>query len=131
MDSGDPMHDDFEQTVQLNFSKTFMPTPIVRRDILSQIKGPGAPQTILIQDGTSIIGRSADADIRFQSSRVSRKHAKLIYDGAEYSCTDLDSHNGLLLNGITVHSAALRDGDTIQIGDIVFIYHQGVQWASM
>lgn len=125
------MHDDFEQTVQLNAAKTFMPTPIVRRDILSQIKGPGAPQTILIQDGTSIIGRSAEADIRFQSSRVSRMHAKLLYDGTEYFCIDLGSHNGLLLNGIRVHSVALRDGDTIQIGDVVLVYHQGVQWASM
>jgi pSer/pThr/pTyr-binding forkhead associated (FHA) protein len=131
MDSGYPMYDDFEQTVQLNSSKTFMPTPVTRRDILSQIKGPGAPQTIIILDGTSVIGRSPEADIQFQSSRVSRMHAKLVYDGTEYSCTDLDSHNGLLLNGIHVHSAALRDGDTIQIGDVVLIYHQGVQWASM
>ena len=125
------MSDDFEHTVRLNPAKTFAPKPVVRRDILSQIKGPGAPQTIVIQDGESVIGRATEADIRFLSSRVSRKHATLSIRGDDYYCTDLESHNGLLLNGIKVHSVALRDGDTLQIGDIVLIYHQGVQWSSM
>ena len=125
------MSDEIEQTVRLSTSKTFLPTPMVRRDIFSQIKGPGAPQTIVIKAASSIIGRSPEADIRFQSSRVSRMHATLHSNGIDFFCTDLDSHNGLLLNGIKVHSVALRDGDTLQMGDIVLIYHQGVQWASM
>jgi pSer/pThr/pTyr-binding forkhead associated (FHA) protein len=125
------MSDDFEHTVRLNPSKTFLPKPIVRRDVLSQIKGPGAPQTIAIQEGESFIGRSQEAAIRFNSNRVSRLHAKLYTSGNDYYCEDLGSHNGLLLNGIRVHAVALRDGDTLQIGDIVLIYHQGVQWASM
>jgi pSer/pThr/pTyr-binding forkhead associated (FHA) protein len=107
------MSDDFEHTVRLNPSKTFLPKPIVRRDVLSQIKG------------------SQEAAIRFNSNRVSRLHAKLYTSGNDYYCEDLGSHNGLLLNGIRVHAVALRDGDTLQIGDIVLIYHQGVQWASM
>jgi len=125
------MSEEFEQTVRLSTSKTFLPTKMVRRDLFSQIKGPGAPQTIIISNPSSIMGRSPDADIRFISNRVSRMHAKLHSNKTELFCTDLDSHNGLLLNGIKVHSVALRDGDTLQMGDIVLIYHQGVQWASM
>ena len=125
------MHDDFENTVRLNPSKTFTPRPVERRDVFMHIKGPGAPQTIVIERGEHIIGRSTEASLRFLSSRVSRKHAKLFTKETDTYCIDLESHNGLLLNGIKVHSVALRDGDTLQIGDIVLIYHQGVQWASM
>ena len=125
------MSDDFEQTVRLSAGKTFLPTKMERKDLFSQIKGPGAPQTIVIKNPSSIMGRSPDADIRFPSTRVSRMHAKLHTNGTELFCTDLDSHNGLLLDGIKVHAVALRDGDTIQMGDSVLIYHQGVQWASM
>ena len=125
------MSDEFEQTVRLRNSKTFLPTKMVRRDLFSQIKGPGAPQTIVIRNPESTMGRSEDADIRFLSNRVSRMHAKLHSSDTELYCSDLNSHNGLLLNGIKVHAVALRDGDTIQIGDIVLVYHQGVQWASM
>lgn len=125
------MHDDFENTVRLNPSKTFTPKPVERRDVFMHIKGPGAPQTIIIEPGEHVIGRSTEADLRFLSSRVSRKHAKLFTKETDTYCMDLDSHNGLLLNGIKVHSVALRDGDTLQVGDIVLIYHQGVQWASM
>ena len=125
------MHDDFENTVRLSPNKTFTPKPVERRDIFMHIKGPGAPQTIIIERGEHIIGRSTEASLRFLSSRVSRKHAKLFTKETDTYCIDLESHNGLLLNGIKVHSVALRDGDTLQIGDIVLIYHQGVQWASM
>ena len=127
------MSDEFEQTVRLSSAKTFLPTKMERRDLFSQIKGPGAPQTIVIKNSSSIMGRSPEADIRFFSTRVSRMHAKLHSNksGTELYCTDLDSHNGLLLDGIKVHSVALRDGDTLQMGDIVLVYHQGVQWASM
>ena len=125
------MTDDFENTVRLTPSKTFTPKPVERRDVFMHIKGPGAPQTIVIEPGDRTIGRSTEADLRFLSSRVSRKHARLFTKDNDTYCMDLGSHNGLLLNGILVHSVALRDGDTLQIGDIVLIYHQGVQWASM
>ena len=102
------MHDDFENTVRLNPSKTFTPKPVERRDVFMHIKGPGAPQTIIIEPGEHIIGRSTEADLRFLSSRVSRKHAKLFTKETDTYCIDLESHNGLLLNGIQVHSVALR-----------------------
>ena len=54
----------------------------------------------------SVIGRSADADIRFLSSLVSRFHLSLEREEIELICRDLDSHNGLILNGIKVHSVA-------------------------
>jgi pSer/pThr/pTyr-binding forkhead associated (FHA) protein len=37
---------------------------------------------------------------------------------------DNDSHNGILLNGVRVHSAVLRDGDVIHVADSVFVFRE-------
>jgi pSer/pThr/pTyr-binding forkhead associated (FHA) protein len=49
----------------------------------------------------------------------------LTRNGPQFSCTDLDSANGVLLNGIKAHSAVLHEGDTLQIGDVVFVFREG------
>jgi pSer/pThr/pTyr-binding forkhead associated (FHA) protein len=38
---------------------------------------------------------------------------------------DLESSNGVFLNGVRVHSAALHEGDVIQIGDAVLVFREG------
>ena len=38
---------------------------------------------------------------------------------------DNDSHNGIFLNGVKIHSAVLRDGDVIQAADSTFVYYEG------
>ena len=124
------MSDDIEGTAVFSSSSLFSLDSVVRRDVLTQIKGPGAPKHYPIIKSKSVIGRSADADIQILSSLVSRFHLSLEREEIELICRDLDSHNGLILNGIKVHSVALREGDTLQIGDVVLVYHQGVQWAS-
>jgi len=93
--------------------------------VLQQIDGPGAPQSHTLELDEIIIGRSVQAHISIESGRLSRKHLMLQRRGTEFTCTDLNSSNGVYLNGVKAHSAVLRDGDTIQIGDVVFVYHEG------
>ena len=117
-------------TVKISTHSIYSTHPITRRDILSLIEGPGAPKKYMLSIDT-VIGRSPEANIQIRSNMVSRKHISLKRENSELICTDLMSHNGLFLNGIKIHSATLRDGDTIQIGDVIFLYNQGVQWTSM
>jgi DNA-binding CsgD family transcriptional regulator len=51
---------------------------------------------------------------------VSRKHAKLVFDddGAVH-IYDLGSRNGTLVNGRAIEIATLREGDHIEIGEVV------------
>jgi pSer/pThr/pTyr-binding forkhead associated (FHA) protein len=72
-----------------------------------------------------VFGRGADADIPLTDKRISRKHALLHHQNQEYSILDLDSRNGVYLNGMKVHSAVLRDEDVIRLGDEVFVYYEG------
>jgi pSer/pThr/pTyr-binding forkhead associated (FHA) protein len=93
--------------------------------LLQQLEGPGAPRDFALELDEIVVGRSVQAHISIDSGRISRKHLMLKRQGQEYSATDLNSSNGVFLNGVKAHSAVLREGDTIQIGDVVFLYHEG------
>jgi pSer/pThr/pTyr-binding forkhead associated (FHA) protein len=92
---------------------------------LEQIEGVGAPQRIPLSKQEVTVGRAEDSDIRLHSQRASRLHAHLRRQGTDYMICDNDSHNGILLNGIRIHSATLREGDVIQMADSAFIFHEG------
>jgi len=67
-------------------------------------------------EGTSIIGRSNDAAIFLDDPEVSRKHAQIRQDGAQFVLEDFQSRNGTLVNGIPVDKRTLAFGDKIQLG---------------
>jgi pSer/pThr/pTyr-binding forkhead associated (FHA) protein len=93
--------------------------------VLKQTAGPGAPKGFVLGEERVILGRAVEADIQIDSKEVSRRHLLLRKEGPEYSCTDLKSSNGVYLNGIKIHSATLKDGDTIQIGNVTLVYRIG------
>ncbi len=92
---------------------------------LEQIEGPGAPRLIPLLEMNLIVGRAPGREIQISSAEVSRQHMLLRRSGKEYYCEDLKSRAGVFLNGIKIHSAALREGDTIQLGNALFVYHEG------
>jgi pSer/pThr/pTyr-binding forkhead associated (FHA) protein len=97
-----------------------------RAHMLKQTEGPGVNTLRFILDKAAhTIGRSATNDIHLENDNVSRSHARLTRIDDEYTIEDLESRNGILLNGLQVHSAVLRDGDEVHIGDFVFTYQEG------
>ena len=46
-----------------------------------------------------VIGRDADAEVRLLDNRISRLHAKVIYEDGRWWIVDLSSRNGTRLNG--------------------------------
>jgi hypothetical protein len=69
-----------------------------------------------------VLGRSKDCDVRVEDANVSRRHAELRREGADWWLVDLDSTNGTELNGRRISRSKLSDGDTITLGgtDLVF-----------
>ncbi len=63
------------------------------------------------------IGRSVGAELRFEDTTVSRRHAVLARD-ADGGVRVLDdrSLNGVQVNGTRIESQKLRDGDEIRVG---------------
>jgi pSer/pThr/pTyr-binding forkhead associated (FHA) protein len=99
--------------------------PFSRPHVLQQIRGPGSPAILELAGDSLVVGRSPEAEIHIPSPSLSRTHMRLERYQGTYRVLDLDSSNGVYLNEIRVHSAVLRDGDTLQLGNSVFIYHEG------
>ena len=64
----------------------------------------------------TLIGRSKDCDVQIDDPSASRKHAELRQEGTAYWVVDLDSTNGLEVNGMRTQRAKLDHGDKITIG---------------
>jgi hypothetical protein len=64
----------------------------------------------------STIGRSKDCDVQIADPNISRRHAELSQEGATYWIVDLDSTNGLEVNGKRTRRAKLGDGDVVKLG---------------
>jgi hypothetical protein len=64
------------------------------------------------------IGRLPECDVTLDDPAVSRRHARILSDGIDYTLEDLGSTNGLRLNGQPVSRAVLRDGDQLDFGGV-------------
>ena len=91
---------------------------------LEQIRGPGAPREFSLGLGETVVGRSTQATLHIDSALLSRRHVAIRTTGPEHRLYDLESANGVYVNGVKVHSAVLHDGDTLQIGDVVLVFHE-------
>jgi predicted component of type VI protein secretion system len=69
-----------------------------------------------LQMGSTVIGRGDQANLRLPDVGISRRHARLDYDGSQVVLTDLGSTNGTMVNGQRVSAVALNPGDMIQLG---------------
>jgi hypothetical protein len=67
------------------------------------------------------VGRTSRADVAFaEDSHMSGVHFSLGWEGSNCRVADLNSRNGILVNGAKVQAAVLRDGDTIVAGETTF-----------
>lgn len=87
-------------------------------------QGPGAPRHFPLIAEEIVVGRSLEATVSLDSEDLSRRHARFRHDGEQWTVEDLESRNGVFLNGVKVHFATLRHGDTIQLANIVMVLRE-------
>jgi septal ring factor EnvC (AmiA/AmiB activator) len=68
------------------------------------------------------IGRAAGCELQIDSSSVSRHHALILVGPRDATIEDLNSTNGILVNGRKVTRQLLCDGDAVTIGETQFRY---------
>jgi hypothetical protein len=73
-----------------------------------------------------VIGRSKDCDIRLTDPNVSRRHAEVRQEGATYWLVDLDSTNGIEVDGKRVARLKLEDGARFTIGSTEIVFSQEI-----
>lgn len=80
---------------------------------------------VLVLNGEeTVIGRSEVADIMIPEPLISRRHARILHlrigDRDCYEVSDLESSNGTFVNHAAIRAANLVNGDTLQIGPVLF-----------
>lgn len=82
-------------------------------------------QVIDIAKSELLIGRSTACDLTIADPLVSRRHARLVITAGVGHIEDLGSDNGTFVNGERITSAAVTDGDLIEMGKAQFILSEG------
>jgi FhaA, N-terminal domain/FHA domain len=77
-----------------------------------------------LDGGRAVIGRSKECDIQLPDPNVSRRHAEVRQEGAAYWVIDLDSTNGMEVNGRRQKRAKLRQGDRITLGSTELVFRR-------
>ena len=72
----------------------------------------------------TVIGRTSECDIPLPSNNVSRKHACVGFRNEEYHIKDLNSTNGVYVNGVKIEKCVLRNLDQIEIGGIKLLFNE-------
>jgi hypothetical protein len=71
-----------------------------------------------------VIGRSKDTDIRVADPNISRRHAEIRQEGSSFWIVDLDSTNGVAVNGRALKRAKLDDEDRITLGSTELVFRR-------
>lgn len=96
----------------------------------------GVPSLNLVDDGVLVkrleldgrdrlLGRGPGCDLVLGDKLVSRQHARIYSSGGRWHAEDLDSTNGLLVNGARIKRRALRHGDELGLGATTLVYDDG------
>jgi len=90
------------------------------------MSGPLEGRVWAITDDPLAVGRDAANQVTIGDSAVSRKHCTIsqVSQGV-YEISDLESHNGTLVNGIPVVRAPIQHGDKIRVGTSDFVFLTG------
>jgi len=86
--------------------------------------GPN-PGTVYALEGEQIsIGRESSNEISINDAEVSRRHARLTFQGGKFVLEDLGSTNGTFVNGQRLSGPrVLKSGEVVSLGEqIVFVY---------
>jgi pSer/pThr/pTyr-binding forkhead associated (FHA) protein len=86
------------------------------------ITGGSRPRELVLVD-TLIVGRDPGCDVSESNDPLlSRRHAAFVADGHAATVRDLDSRNGILVNGAKTKQARLAHGDVVQVGHLQVKY---------
>ena len=83
--------------------------------VLRVLRGPDEGAEFPLRYGDSVLGRDAGADVRLRDPLVSGRHARITI-GNVVELVDLNSANGLLVDGGVVARVVLEPGRSVLIG---------------
>ncbi len=87
-------------------------------------QGPTPGAAFLLEGSQLNIGRDSSNEIVINDAEVSRRHARLTFQGGKYVLEDLGSTNGTFVNGQRLAGPrVLKAGEVVSLGEqIVLVY---------
>ena len=75
---------------------------------------------VVVRDTENLtVGRAPDCGLVIEDSRVSKHHARLVWDGGGWTLQDLGSKNGTSVDGVPVADYRLRGGEWVSFGGLL------------
>lgn len=69
-----------------------------------------------------VIGRGNECDLVLTGKGISRKHVEIVFQSGRFVINDLDSLNGMKVNGYKVARVILEEGDNIRMGEATLTF---------
>ncbi|HEV8717421.1 MAG TPA: FHA domain-containing protein, partial [Candidatus Binatia bacterium] len=91
---------------------------LVRQSPINEV-----PREIALTRDEILIGRGEECDTIIPHASISREHARVKKLKPGYVLFDLQSKNGTYVNGRPIVENLLRDGMTVRIGEVEFVFH--------
>jgi serine/threonine protein kinase len=98
--------------------------PVLAR--LTLQNGQMAGRSYLFHQVVTTIGRTNGNDLIISGRTVSRRHARLWFEGGRWYLTDMQSANGTLVNNMRLQpnqAVPLSEGDVINFGDEIVVFN--------
>ena len=104
---------------RLDKEESALPRDLVARLL---VRNDGNTEIVQVLGRRTLIGRGVDCQLQIDADFVSRRHALVLVMPDETVIEDLNSTNGVYVNGTRVSRRRLAEGDNITIGKTVFRY---------
>ncbi len=85
--------------------------------VLVVVSGDAAGAEHPLDSPSTTVGRGGDSDLRLEDTSLSQEHAAIEFADGAFRIRDLNSTNGVVLNGSEVQVAELKHGDRIELGE--------------
>lgn len=98
---------------------------------LEVLHGHSTERMVPLTGDEVIVGRDGSCDLVLIDESVSRRHARLYRDGECFVIQDLESCNGVYVNGVKSLVARLRDGDRLLLGYCSHLLYKSLPFAEV
>jgi pSer/pThr/pTyr-binding forkhead associated (FHA) protein len=126
MTSGSKKDEKGEKTVRLDakelmYSLYTKQSGLLPQSFLECLEGCVAGHRFLIGDQRLVLGRSRTCHIFLKDPLVSARHASIVRDQKNFVLEDMNSANGIFVNGKKIKRAVLAHNDEVRIGGCRFL----------
>lgn len=91
---------------------------------LTVVGAPPRHEPLRLQGAVTVLGREG-ADLAFDDPSISARHCQIEALGREFFVRDLESRNGVFLNGHKIRYSQLLPGDELRLGGTTLVFRTG------